>query len=371
MAAINRVYFATQAVNLKPQNADGSSIFATYMSPKGVQSVGMTTNFNLEQLFQLGQLEVYDQPEQTPDVEVTMSKLMDGTPLLYLMCMGGSNGIPGAINKTLANLGNNRVNFRLGIFSDVNSNATGAPSHYVDCSGMYLSSFTYTFPVDGTATEDVTLVGNNKLWGSGVCGTPGAGVTAFGFTGSGSPVTPIRRFNINYDETTLPTGDGGIRIPADGGGFRNPKRPYVQTITISSDLGREAINEFGAFAPYHRYINFPVEVTSDYEVIASDGDYIEANDFASVAGNCATTYTNVTNKPAIITVCTTGSDKCQFNLGTKNKLLSVNYTGGDATGGNATISYSFRNFNDFVVNASGSWINAAFVDATDDASLTD
>ena len=367
MPAINRVYFATQAVNLKPQNSDGTSIFASYMSPKGVQSVGMTTNFNLEQLFQLGQLEVYDQPEQTPDVEVTVSKLMDGTPPLYLMAMGGSDGISGAVGKTLANLGNNRVNFRLGIFADDHSNATGAPDHHVDCSGMYLSSFTYTFPVDGTATEDITLVGNNKLWGSGVLGSPGTNVTDFGFTGSGSPVTPIRRFNIDYTETVLPTGTGGIRQPAG----RDNGRPYVQTITVSSDLGREQINEFGAFAPYHRYINFPVEVTSDYEVIANDGDHIEANDFASVAGTCGTTYTNVTNKPARITVCTTGSDKCQLDLGDKNKLLSVNYTGGDATGGNATITYSFRNFNDFIINASGSWIDTAYVDTTDDAGKTD
>jgi hypothetical protein len=367
MAAINRVYFATQAVNLKPQNADGTSLFTDFYSPKGVQSVGMTTNFNLEQLFQLGQLEVYDQPEQTPDVEVTISKLMDGTPPLYLMCMGGSAGITGAVGKTLANLGNNRVNFRLGIFADDHSNATGSPDYHVDCSGMYLSSFTYTFPVDGTATEDVTLVGNNKLWGSGLTGSPGAGVNDFGFTGAGSPVTPIRRFNIDFTQTVLPTGDGGIRQPQG----RVGGRPYVQTITVSSDLGREAINEFGAFAPYHRYINFPVEVTSDYEVIASDGDHVEANDFASVAGSCGTTYSNVSNKPAIITVCTTGSAKCQLDLGEKNKLLSVNYTGGDATGGNATISYSFRNFNDFVMNASGSWVDAAYVDTTNDAALDD
>ena len=36
-------------------------------------------------------------------------------------------------------------------------------------------------------------------------------------------------------------------------------------------------------------------------------------------------------------------------LGKKNKLASVNYGGGDAGGGNATVSYTFTTFNDFTV----------------------
>ena len=31
-------------------------------------------------------------------------------------------------------------------------------------SGLYVSSVSYTVPVDGNATESVTLVGNNKRW---------------------------------------------------------------------------------------------------------------------------------------------------------------------------------------------------------------
>ena len=34
-----------------------------------------------------------------------------------------------------------------------------------------------------------------------------------------------------------------------------------------------------------------------------------------------------------------------FQLGTKNKLTSITYGGGDTGGGNATYSYSYRNFN--------------------------
>ena len=34
-----------------------------------------------------------------------------------------------------------------------------------------------------------------------------------------------------------------------------------------------------------------------------------------------------------------------IDLGTKNKLTNVSYTGGDTGGGNATITYSYSNFN--------------------------
>ena len=42
-----------------------------------------------------------------------------------------------------------------------------------------------------------------------------------------------------------------------------------------------------------------------------------------------------------------------FDLGTKNRLSSVSYGGGDATGGNVSISYSYTNFNDLTVIHSG------------------
>ena len=38
-----------------------------------------------------------------------------------------------------------------------------------------------------------------------------------------------------------------------------------------------------------------------------------------------------------------------IDLGTKNRLASVNFTGGGAGGDNATISYSYRTYNTFVV----------------------
>lgn len=357
MAANNRIFYATQAVLLKPQNSDGTVLYANYIRPRGVQSVGITTNFTLEQVFQLGQLDLYDQVEDVPEVEVTISKVVDGTLPLYLICVGGSDGpITGADNKDLAAIANNRVNVRLGIFSDTNSAASGSARDYVDCSGMYLSSVSYTFPVDGNATEDVTLVGNNKVWNRT---TVAAATTDFGFgnenTAESSAAT-ARRYRFNLAGSVLPSGSGGLPIPTGG----NRTAPYLQSVTLSTDLGREAINELGRMAPYFRYATFPVEVTSEFEMVAADGDQIDADDFSGAVG-CSSTYANLSNKTIKIKVCgsgTNGTEYMEVDLGTKNKLTSVNYTGGDTGGGNATVTYSFQNFNNFKVNVEGTTFSA-------------
>jgi hypothetical protein len=163
--ANNRIYYAIQQVTLGPN----SSPTAVH----GLQSVGITTNFNLEQVFELGQLALYQNIENIPEIEVTLNKVLDGYPLLY--CLATEVGT--AINTNLVAEGpdlagrqNARVDVRLGIFSDTKTSAKGTSFSAVVCSGMYVSSVSYTFPVDGNFTEDVTLVGNDKIWGANVSG---------------------------------------------------------------------------------------------------------------------------------------------------------------------------------------------------------
>jgi hypothetical protein len=366
MPANNRIFYASQAVQLKPQNADGTALLASWYAPQGLQSVGMTTNFSLQPVFQLGQLELYENLENVPDVEVTLNKVLDGTPTLYSMCMCGNAGLTNTSGKDLVELVNNRVNFRLGIWPDTTVAATGNATHYVDCSGMYLSSFSYTFPVDGNATEEITLVGNNKVWMSGL-GTVEA-MTMNEFDPSSdkkNPTAPgiVRRMNIDFAGTVLPTGTAGIPLP-DKGDLTKRDRPYVQSVTLSADLGREAIQELGRMSPYFRYVNFPLEVRSEFQVNASDGDRVDANDFSSTAG-CGQSYSNVQNKEVKIRVCAgTGSvtGSLLLDLGKKNKLTSVNYSGGDTGGGNATITYSFQTYNKFTVTSAGTFNEIKWVE---------
>jgi len=373
MAANNRIYYATQAVLLNPMDSAGYPLFSHWYRPQGVQSVGITTNFSLEQIFQLGQLDVYDQVEDVPDVEVTLNKIIDGTLPLYLMCVGGSAGITGGNDADLSAIANNRVNVRLGIFNDTASAASGASRQHVDCTGMYLSSVSYTFPVDGNATEDVTLVGNSKVWNADIDAANDWGVaaiaqdTSYGYgnasTADTSPAT-ARRYKVDPGSSDLPLGQGGLPVPLSG----TRAYPYLQNITLSTDLGREQINELGAMTPYYRYVTFPVEVTSEFEIIASDGDQVDADDFASTTG-CDATYQNLVDKSIKIVVCGTGAgDTLAVDLGDKNKLSSINYTGGDTGGGNATITYSFQTFNAFKVAVSGD-NGFAWESATPDAGL--
>ena len=80
----NRFFYACQAVGIADMGhapAAGSTIASsgwdTDKMVHGVQAVGTTTTFNPEQAFELGQVEIYENVEGTPDVELTLSKVID------------------------------------------------------------------------------------------------------------------------------------------------------------------------------------------------------------------------------------------------------------------------------------------------------
>lgn len=377
----NRIYYASQTIQLKPQTSTPtgpSDIFDGWYQPLGLQSVGMTTNFATEQAFQLGAVELYDNVETTPEVEVSISRVIDTTAPLYLMCMGGKNGVDGANGASLVSLANNRVNFRLGIYEDSNQFISGNAKQHVVCSGMYLSNFTYTLPVDGNATEEVTLVGNHKIWNTGnfledtnytfsVGNTfdPNTRVNNYSTT-SASGI--LRRQYFNIQGSVLPIGSGGIKKPnSTGAAQAGGQLPHIQNITISADLGRESINQLGKFAPYCRYATFPVEVTSEFEVVSPDGDHIDAKDFSNESF-CNGNKTNLTNHEIVLAVCDADvantNNSLVFDLGKKNTLTSVNHTGGDTGGGNVTVTYSFRNFNNFTITAQGTYADGLKIDGS-------
>ena len=149
---------------------------------QGVQSVGITSNFTLDQAFELGQIQIYENSEEVADIEVTLEKVIDGKALLYGQACGDS------IKTNMVAAGKNRCDVYLGVYPDTVANTDSASvGAVVMCSGMYASSVSYTFPVDGNATESLTLVGNDKFWSDNIAGVVANPDTSYG----AAPATPM------------------------------------------------------------------------------------------------------------------------------------------------------------------------------------
>ena len=331
----NRIYYAVQAVGIKrPTDLAGNYSSSTLAKVQGLQSVGMNTNFNLEPVYQLGQIQLYDNYEEIPEVEVTLNKVLDGTPTLYSLAMTPASADGTA--SSLSSLANTKCGFVLKLYPDTDSAATGTPTASVECSPAYLSSVSYTFPTEGNFTEEVTLVSNDKTWST----TTGAlaPLNTVNVTDT-PPNRGILRRGLWSNNSVLPTGDdsNGLLSSVSGGIAQGVK---ISSVKVSMNLGREQIRTLGQRTPYYRYIKFPVEVTTEIEVTATENG--DAVGVSQGTGDCSNPKA-LTNKEIIIQLC----DGTVIDLGKKNKLTTVNYTGGDTGGGNATITYSYQTFSEF------------------------
>jgi hypothetical protein len=354
MAQNNRIFYACQAVALAPcfEDANNSNTFFAH----GVQSVGINTNFNLEQAFELGQIQIYENIEEVPDIEVTLEKVLDGYPLLYHLAS------PNAESLSLVARSKERCCVALGIYDESKDAIDGDAPVEVYMSGMYISNISYTLPTDGNCTESITLVGNHKVWGTSSPKLITSSVAASGIPtdsdgrGLDKPLAIDgdggiqRREDVMMNQCVIPTSVYGVANNTSAGNnwdsVKLTPKAHIQNCSISVDLGREDINELGKKAPYYRAPQFPVEVTCEFEVIATSGDFVNAYEEGDPANDGTNNQGNNTPEETIIMVLRDGT---VFDLGSKNRLSSITYGGGDAGGGNATITYSYSTFNDLTV----------------------
>jgi hypothetical protein len=332
MAANNRVFYAVQGVRLRgPSGIDIGTIQNTgWDRVRGLQTVGINTNFNLEPIYQMGQLELYDNYEEVPDVEVTLNKVFDGFPLIYTMTMGSG---------ALVEIANNRCGVQFGIFRDTDSAATGYPQTLLEIEPAYVSSATYTFSTEGNFTEDVTIVANDKTWKSpDDWGIYDAHDSNAAWTPSPTGFGINRRQHMKLEACVFPTGGIQSDDYRKGGFAPNSK---INSVTITANLNREEIRTLGQRTPFLRYINFPVEITAEFEITSASGDMVGLPADANAA--CSNPKA-LENQGIKIALC----DGTTFDLGVKNKLTTVNMAGGDTGGGNATVTYSYTTYNDFL-----------------------
>jgi hypothetical protein len=368
MAENNRIYYACQVVGIKP------CLTSDVVTPvHGVQSIGINTSFNLEQAFELGMVQIYENIENLPEVEVTMEKVLDGYPLLYHLAT------PTATNAGLVSRSKEKCSVSLGIYPDDKDAVSGVAPVEVFLSGLYVSQLSYTIPVEGNLTESITVIGNSKRWFTSASGNPvgftGTNAinlnTAFKIdsaTGAGGDY-PLaldmgvsgalgfrggiqRRENVRVDKSILPTSIYGVSGTGVGNAYLGvygnggAPRVHLQNISISTSTGREDLLELGAKTPYYKAATFPIEVSTEIEAISTSGDFINAYQYGDPAFIGTKNVGSNTREEKILVRINDGT--C-FDLGTRNRLQSVNYGGGDAGGGNVTLSYSYVNYNDLRV----------------------
>lgn len=374
MSDNNRILYSCQVPSILPCGAGASGNKHYTGMVHGVQSVGITTNFNLEQAFELGQIEIYENIEGLPDVEVTMEKVLDGYPLMYLLA---TTGVAGTSASGLLARSKERCDVSLGIFGEQFNNVASASDNEGDAevqvymSGMYVSSISYSIPVDGNATESITLVGNNKEWLTSTnVNMSGEAVDSFNGNDQPSAYAPgsggiQRREDVRLDYSVLPAAIQGVNGSGLGNAYRavegvtSPSADgftssgigvHVQSVSISTDFSREDILELGAKSPYYRPASFPVEVSCEIEAVTASGDFITGLESGDPSLFGTASSGNNTGEEIIFIALRGGMT---FDLGSRNRLSSVSYGGADATGGNATCTYSYTNFNDLDVKQLG------------------
>jgi len=429
----NRVFWAIEQVAIKANTASATSGVAPFNArqfstgalasgvnevnnlwevPRGVQSAGMSTKFNLAQVFQLGQVELYEYSERQPDIEMTLSKTVDGTKPLFLMVTDPT------ASDIVGRVANYRVDVTFQIFPDTKFRATGKPVSICTASGMYLSQVSYTYPVDGFVTEDITLVGNDKVWGSFIAVS---GVSAG--NGGTEPVLtfPTPGFNANLDPNApegAPSGafghDGNTSALIEGGAFELaggtdrfgviivgsgvarreevdirrsilPKDiPGILTVNVSGINAAYVNGGFGSQGPGTAsdstqliadantdYVAEHIQtITLSFSVARKDifelgskrpftkvPEYpLEAT--ASIAvitaqGDLVDAVSspdlhNNTTESNTIILRTT--DGLQVDLGDANRLTGIEVAGGEAGGDNMTVTYNYSSFNTFYLS---------------------
>jgi len=259
----------------------------------------------------------YDYTETLPEVTISMEKILDDHYPIYVLAFGNGTALLTAAEA--------QCSIRAQTCKSDQLNAEGTVEQQITTTGLYLSSVSYNFLVDGPSTETVEFMGNDVSWDA----TPSAIFTTSPAASTTTVSGVVQREDIDLVNSVLPTDDMGTNL-------------IYQNITVSASLGRNDVNRLGQKKPYIKTVQLPVEVSTEINVLMI-GTGIS---FSGVDTVCGTNTSYTTDRE--ITVCT-----CQgltVSTGAANRLRSVRETGGGTDGSNATLSYSYATYNDLTIS---------------------
>tara|TARA_Y100000296_G_scaffold82630_1_gene112085 strand:+ start:780 stop:1871 length:1092 start_codon:yes stop_codon:yes gene_type:complete len=345
MASNNRIFYACQAVFV-----DGSYLH-------NVQAVGLDYGADITALSDTGrtqrQINLYSKPEIT----ITLQREIDSgadpfySPLLH-------NSYEAAYILKPGNIGTcgwdttplKEYDIEITYGGDDLSGAVD----YITLKYCLLTEISYSLDVGGRMTEDLTFVTKNLIE-SGSASPPylgesgtllrGADLDIRSKDGDGNLLFKLPTEVKNIVDITEDDPDGGTISVARA----------VQSISASVNLDYGELTDVGKWRGSDqstnpseqnkwRYITTPISV--DCEINAVVRKSVQ-RDILMKDTNFMTTFP--TSDREIRIVVGGGETRFVIDLGSKNHLTSIGFSGGDTGGGNVEASFSYSNTNnDFV-----------------------
>lgn len=329
MAANDRLIFSLAHVAFQ---ADGSASTSP-SGVHGVQNVQINTTYGREDVFELGQLKACGTKETIPAITVSVEKYLDGKPLVYHSATTSTTGAD--LWQRAANM--KPAILKFATFDQQLLAASGTPLAVCTCSGLYIDSLNYSFPLNGVMSETVAFVGSSKIWATGSSAANFfTGQFASGyFGGPAGPdsCSPERRDNLDMVNSVWPQD-----IPEITGGGVNSDlgvkyKVHLGDISIAANIARTELFEQGRRRAFFRNPQSPIEITTTIGLTANEFmDAFNARDDGT---------TNLTNRT--IKIRTSGG--VQFDMGSSNQVQSVNFQNVDVGGNPFGVQFVYTNRN--------------------------
>jgi len=342
----NRINYAIQQVGVRTELATNSGLAFTAIH--GVQSVGVNGQFGQNAINTLGEFPIYLSTEDSQEVTLTVRRVLDGYPLLYTLSTSDT------LLPIITECAQLPCAFALAIFDDSKSAAKGTPINILQCTGMYMTSFEYTFDANGYFNESISYVGHNKGWQKDsriVNAVDKAYIAGLLFDGQFSSVnSPYngwvarRQHWINGGtaptKTILPLSIPGM-LP---NGIPGPTL-HINKIVVRGNINQEIISSYGSKLPYCRKPQLPIQINTDITVNSVSGDNMSMTELGVYTPALCQYRGNTRGELINIYVC----NEFVLALGSLNKLVGVNQEGGGTDGGIVQNTYSYTTFNQFQI----------------------
>lgn len=318
-----RVYYGLQTVRVqaKPNGCPESSYSGGVSSL--FQSVGVNASTEFEQIYELGRAGIYTNVEGIPTAEITVERAMTSETFGALWYQGSTTSV--------SDIGSTLFKITMGISPETNCGVLPA-SGFVVVDNAVMTNYTMNFNLDGPLTESATYEANNISWTEG----------------NNTLYSDLNETILHLNNN--PSGVVLTRANVMGGG---PMAGELQSASFSISIDREDILSLGNRFPVMRPVSFPVEATAEFEyLVGSSGSTYglafnanndDETNFAGpgvpggIKGNI-----NVTS--VHLGVVSGVNDNPTWIALMYPYLTSSSYSGGDAGGGNATITHTFTGY---------------------------